>query len=207
MQCPAKAMPFQQIIIHALQCQHDIDVHLLFCVDLDLHMASYRGHVLLGFSSSILTDGYHFTYSAQQKPCACLLNKLSCMHCMPTWCRCPPPILFWHWPPFNLFPSSCMIFFVDSHWWVPLCVQRPTIYMPFRQMIMYILQCPHDIHVHTYFVLTSINSCFIHVQQHVPPQIAGAGHPCSDRSLFLECYWLPIRVFIRHLVNFKIVWW
>ena len=78
-QRPAKAMPFQQIIMHALQCQHDIDVHLLFCVDLDLHITSYRGRVLLGFSSSILTDGYHFACSAQQK--LCLFNKLSCMHC------------------------------------------------------------------------------------------------------------------------------
>ena len=29
-QRPAKAMPFQQSIMHALQCQHDVDVHLLF---------------------------------------------------------------------------------------------------------------------------------------------------------------------------------
>ena len=33
-----------------------------------------------------------------------------CMHCNATWCRCAPPILFWHWPPFNLFPSSCSWF-------------------------------------------------------------------------------------------------
>ena len=72
-------MPFQQIIMHALQCQHDIDVHLLFCFDLDLHIASSRDRVLLGFSSSILTDGYHFACNAQQKPR--LFNKLSCMHC------------------------------------------------------------------------------------------------------------------------------
>ena len=39
-QRPAKTMPFQQIIMHALQCQHDLDVHLLFCVDLDLHITS-----------------------------------------------------------------------------------------------------------------------------------------------------------------------
>ena len=39
------AMPFQQIIMHALQCQHDLDVHLLFCVDLDLHITSSRGRV------------------------------------------------------------------------------------------------------------------------------------------------------------------
>ena len=78
-QCPAKAMPFQQISIHALQCQRDIDVHLLFCFDLDLHIPSFRGRVLRGCSSSILTDGYHFACSAQQKPC--ILNKLSFMHC------------------------------------------------------------------------------------------------------------------------------
>ena len=121
-QCPAKAMQFKQIIMHALQCQHDVDVHLLFCFDIDLHLICSQVH--------------------------------DCI----TW-----------------------IFFVDSLWWVPLCVQHPIIYMPYRQIIMYILQCPHDIH-YIYFVLTSINSCFVHVQQHAPPWIAG--HPCSDRSLF-----------------------
>ena len=29
-QRPAKTMPFQQMIMRALQCQHGIDVHLLF---------------------------------------------------------------------------------------------------------------------------------------------------------------------------------
>ena len=29
-QHPARAMPFQQIIMHALHSQHDVDVHLLF---------------------------------------------------------------------------------------------------------------------------------------------------------------------------------
>ena len=89
-QCPAKFMPFKQIIMHALQCQHDVDVHLLFCLTL----------------TSIDL----------------------------------------------LLPSSCItwIFFVVFHWWVPLCVQHPTIYMLFRQIIMYILQCPHDIHVHLF---------------------------------------------------------
>ena len=32
------------------------------------------------------------------------------------------------------------------------------------------------IYMYTYFGLTSINSCFVHV----PPQTAGAGHPCWD---------------------------
>ena len=44
-QHPAKAMPFQQIILHALHYQHDIDVHLLFCFDLDLHITCSRGRV------------------------------------------------------------------------------------------------------------------------------------------------------------------
>ena len=57
------------IHVHALQCQHDIDVHLLFCFDLDLHLTSSQGRVLLGFFLLILTDGYHFACSAQQKPC------------------------------------------------------------------------------------------------------------------------------------------
>ena len=44
------------------------------------------------------------------------------------------------------------------------------------------------IYMYTCFVLTAINlicSCFVHVQQHAPAQIAGAGHPCSDMSLFI----------------------
>ena len=44
-QCPAKAMPFQQIIMHALQCQHDVDVHLLFCFDIDLHLTCSQVNV------------------------------------------------------------------------------------------------------------------------------------------------------------------
>ena len=54
-------MPFQQIIMHALHYQHDVDVHLLF-----------------GFSSLMLTDGYHFACNAQQK--LCLFNKSAYMH-------------------------------------------------------------------------------------------------------------------------------
>ena len=44
-QRPAKAIPFQQIIMHTWQCQHDLDGHLLFCVDLGLHIISSRGRV------------------------------------------------------------------------------------------------------------------------------------------------------------------
>ena len=31
-------MPFKQIIMHALQCQHNVDVRLLFCFDIDLDL-------------------------------------------------------------------------------------------------------------------------------------------------------------------------
>ena len=44
-QRPGKDMPFQQIIMYALQCQHDTDVHLLFCFNLDLHITCSRGCV------------------------------------------------------------------------------------------------------------------------------------------------------------------
>ena len=40
---PAKAMTFQQIIMHVLQC--DVDVHLLLCFDLDIHLTCSQGHV------------------------------------------------------------------------------------------------------------------------------------------------------------------
>ena len=62
--------------MHALQCQHDVDVHLLFCFDIDLHLACSQVH---GFSSSILTDRYHFACSAQQT--LYHFNKLSCIYC------------------------------------------------------------------------------------------------------------------------------
>ena len=67
---------------------------------------------------------------------------------------------------------------------------------------MYIYCKAHMKYMYTYFVLTSINlicSCFIHVQQHAPPWIAGTGHPCYDRSLFnsLFClYYIYMCVFV-----------
>ena len=117
---------------------------------------------------------------------------------MPTWHRCAPPILFWPWPPYNLLPSSCLtwIFFVDSHWWVPLCVQRPTIYMPFWQIIMYILQCPHDIHVHLFcfdlhkFLLRSRAATF-------PTSNCGRRTSLFRQGLVLH-YFLPTEVFNLH---------
>ena len=72
---------------------------------------------------------------------------------MPTWRRCAPPILFWLWPPYNLLQRLCLTwtFYVDSHWWVQLCEQRPAKAMPFQQIIMHALQCQHDIDVYFLF--------------------------------------------------------
>ena len=64
--------------------------------------------------------------AAPSKSYAFSTNYHACIG-MPTWPRCAPPILCWPWPPYNLLARSCLtwIFFVDPHWWVPLCVQRP----------------------------------------------------------------------------------
>ena len=74
------------------------------------------------------------------------------MHAL-QWHRCAPPILLWLWPPYYLLPRSCWtwIFFIDPHWWVPLCVQRPAIAMPYQQIIMYALHYQHDVDVHLLF--------------------------------------------------------
>ena len=42
---PSKSYAFSAIIMHELQWQHDLDVYLLFCFHIDLHIASSRGCV------------------------------------------------------------------------------------------------------------------------------------------------------------------
>ena len=49
--------------MHVLQFSHDVDVHLLFCFDLDCHITCFQGHVKLRFALSILTDGYQKSYA------------------------------------------------------------------------------------------------------------------------------------------------
>ena len=90
--------------------------------------------------------------AAPSKSHASSTNYHACI-AMPTWRRCAPPILFWPWPPYYLLPRSCLtwIFFVDPHWWVPLCVQHPAKAMTFKQIIMHALQCKHDVDVHLLF--------------------------------------------------------
>ena len=98
-------------------------------------------------------------------------NYRACI-AMSTWCRCAPPILFWPWPLFNLFPRSCLtwIFLIDYHWGVPLCVQRPAKAMTFQQIIVHVWQCPHDVDVYLLFCfdlnLHLTCFCFIYVHQH-----------------------------------------
>ena len=126
-----------------------------------LHRSSLMGTILRA------TPSKGYTFSTNYNACIA----------MPAWRRCAPPILFWPWPPYNLLPRSCLasiffvdppwwvpwplynlfprlcltlIYFVDPHWWVPLSVQRPEKAMPFWQIIMYVLQCPHDVHVHLF---------------------------------------------------------
>ena len=52
---PKSYMPFQQIIIHPLQCPHDVDMHLLFYFDLELHLTSLC--LTWIFFLSIFADG------------------------------------------------------------------------------------------------------------------------------------------------------
>ena len=92
---------------------------------------------------------YHFVCSAKKNLWLYSTHYDACME-MPTWCRCAPPILLWPWPPFNLFPRSCLtwIFIINLHWGVPLCVQLPAKALTFQQMIiMHVWQCRHDVDV------------------------------------------------------------
>ena len=121
-QCPAKAVPFQQIIMHSLHYQHDVDVHLLFVLTLTciqpVPEVVFNLDFLLRFSLMGTT-----LRAALSKSYAFSTNYYACI-AMPAWHRCAPPVLFW--PPYDLLLRSCLTW------------------------IMYILQCPHDIHVHLF---------------------------------------------------------
>ena len=87
----SNAMPCQQIIMHLLRFPHDVDVHRLFCFDIDLHLTcSRQGHVSHGFYLLIFTDVHHFVCSAHQKVWFSTNNHV-CI-AMSTWCRCAPYI-------------------------------------------------------------------------------------------------------------------
>ena len=121
-------MPFHQIIMHELQCQHDINVHLVFLFwpwpPYNLLMRLCLTWILFVDPRYAFSTNYHIFIA------------------IPTWRRCAPHIfLFWPWPPYTLLLRSCLthIFFVDSHWWVQLCMQHPAKAMPFQHIIMHAL--------------------------------------------------------------------
>ena len=191
-------MPFQQIIMHSLQCQHDLDVHLLFCVDHDLHITFLSMSCLIWDPH---VDPHWWVPLCVQCPAKAIHFRQIIMHALQCQHDVDVHLLFCFDIDLHLICSQVhvfitWIFFVDSHWWVPLCVQHPTIYMPFRQIIMYILQCPHDIHVHLFcFDLHK----FLHRSRAAtcPTLNAGAGHPCSYRSLFIFNF-VYLLIVLRH---------
>ena len=139
--------------LYALQCQHDVDVHILFCFDLELHITS-APEVVLNLDFLCRSSLMGTTLCAVPSTSYAFSTNYHACIAMPTRRRCAPPILFWPWPPYNLLLRSCLtwIFFVYPHWWVPLFVQRPEKAMPFQQFfIMHVLQCPHDVDVHLLF--------------------------------------------------------
>ena len=76
-QCPAKAMSFQQIIMLACICPHDVDVHL-FCFDLDLHFNLFSRSCLTRiFFINLLWWIPLCVHAVPSKSYECL----SCMHC------------------------------------------------------------------------------------------------------------------------------
>ena len=134
----SKRYAFSTIIMYVLQCPDDIDVHLLFCFDLDL-----------------------------------------------------------------LFPRSCLalIEFVYPHWWVPFCVLCPEKAMPFWQMIMYVLQCPHAIHVHLYcFDLHKFNLFLLHLRAATcPTSNCGRGTSLLRQELVLFHYFYLYFLNMTHI--------
>ena len=113
-------------------------------------LSSFRPSVLPSFRPSRFRGTT--LRAAPSKNYAFSTNYHACI-AMPTWPRCAPPILCWPWPPYNLLPRSCLtwIFFLDPHWWAPLCVQCLAKAMPFQQISMHALQCQHDLDVHLLF--------------------------------------------------------
>ena len=49
-----KLYHFSNIIIHVLAYQHEVDVHLLFCFDLDLHLTCVPKQTLYHFDKMIM---------------------------------------------------------------------------------------------------------------------------------------------------------
>ena len=97
-------VPFQQIIMHVLQCPHDVDVHLLFCFGSPKVM-------FISLMGTTLHAAPRKRYGFEQ-----MLMKYYNVHMMCT-------SYFWPWPPYNLFPrlSLTSIFLINLRWCSAQC--------------------------------------------------------------------------------------
>ena len=74
-----------------------------YCVCTWLHITCSQGHVNLDLLRRSSLTGT-ILRAALSKGYAILTSYHTCICiALPTWCRCVPPILYWPWPPFNLF--------------------------------------------------------------------------------------------------------
>ena len=108
---PAKAVHFQQHFMQALYCQHDLDVHLLFCFDLDIHITCSRGHVSLGFFAVI------FLRWSSRISTTCIA--------MPTWYICM--YTYFVLASINLI-CSCLIHVQQQHAHLKFCGRGTSCY-------------------------------------------------------------------------------
>ena len=120
------------------------------------------------------------------RPPLCTFVKLN-------WAICPLAVRYLICMSCPVWPAELYVFglsvrrFVSHNLRVPLCVQCPANDIPFQQIIMHVLQCPHDVYVDAHLLfcfdldLHLTGSCFVHVHQHAQPRFASAGHPCRHK--------------------------
>ena len=122
--------------------------------------------------------------AAPSKSYAFSTNYYACI-AQPTWCRCAPPILFWPWPVFNVFPRPCLT--VDPHWQVWFCVHYPS--KAVSLCSGYAGENKHDnssVRLDHLFTTPATASLIVHLHIHnntVSPifiRIAGLRTPASD---------------------------
>ena len=95
---------------------------------------------------------------------AILTNYHTCIAMATCRCRCAPPILLWPWPLYDLFPTLCLtfIYFVDLHWSIPLCMQRPEKPSYFNQLVdSSFKQCAQERHTTSMCVKTFLQNAMV----------------------------------------------
>ena len=174
----------QQTNYHAffLHFSHDVDVYLLYRVYIDFHITGSQVKVI--FNTDFLSQNSLMVPFCRQHPANAIPFSTNYHACivMLTWYRCAPPVLFWHWPPFNLFlcrssligttlravPSNRYAVLANYH----VCIAMPTFCSCAPSQFL-------DLDLH----LTCFS--FIHMHQHAQPRILETWYPCYDRSLFI----------------------